>query len=242
MGSGSRSSRASVPNPTRPARIWGGSQDNGTERKPLVSMNGSISSVATVARCWSTRPTGITSTARISASRRTATIPRRRRLFFSNSYIRNGINLNDRAEFYVPWVMNKDNPNQLFLGTYRLYRTDNAKATRAADVIWKPISGDLTSGCTGPAPNGGRGCTISAIGIGGGDAIYTGSEEGYVYVSPDAQTSDNPSWTQRRQFASPARPVTSFAVDRSNYRIAYVAFAGLQRGHVRPAGARLQDH
>ena len=24
--------------------------------------------------------------------------------------------------------MNQDNPNQLFLGTYRLYRTDNAEA------------------------------------------------------------------------------------------------------------------
>ncbi len=41
--------------------------------------------------------------------------------------------------------MNQGNPNQLFLGTYRLYRTDNAEAPAAGDVHWKPISGDLTT-------------------------------------------------------------------------------------------------
>ena len=95
--------------------------------------------------------------------------------------------------------------------------------------LWKPISGDLTSGCLGAAPNGGRGCYISAIGIGGGRAIYTGSEEGHVYVSPDAQTSDNPTWTKVGN-SLPGRPVGSIAVDRSNYRIAYVAFEGFNAG------------
>ena len=38
-----------------------------------------------------------------------------------------GLDLTDRSDFYIPFVLNQDNPNQLFLGTYRLYRTDNAK-------------------------------------------------------------------------------------------------------------------
>ena len=42
-------------------------------------------------------------------------------------YIRNGLDLTDRSDFYMPFVLNQNNPNQLFLGTYRLYRTDNAK-------------------------------------------------------------------------------------------------------------------
>ena len=113
--------------------------------------------------------------------------------FFSNKAITHGINTKDRSEFYLPFVLNHDDVNQLFTGTYRMYRTDNAKAPAAGDVTWKPISGDLTSGCPGPAPNGGRGCVISAIGIGGGDAAYAGTEEGYVWVSPDAQTADSPS-------------------------------------------------
>ncbi len=144
----------------------------------------------------------------------------------NNSYIRQGINTNDRSEFYIPFVMNQENTNQLFLGTYRLYRTDNARATTAGEVLWSPISGDLTSGCTGTAPNGGRGCTISAIGVGGGDAVYTGSEEGWVYLSTDAQVSSNPSWTRVGKSKLPNRPVEQIAVDRSNYRIAYVAYSG----------------
>ncbi|MDX6410525.1 MAG: hypothetical protein QOE91_41, partial [Gaiellaceae bacterium] len=146
--------------------------------------------------------------------------------FFTNQYIRSGINLGDRSDFYVPFVMNKDNPKQLFLGTYRLYRTDNAKATSAGDVKWKAISGDLTSGCTGTAPNGARNCSISAIGVGGGQAVYTGSLDGYVYVSPDAQVSTTPTWTRVDRGELPKRPISQIAVDRSNYRIAYLAYSG----------------
>ena len=60
--------------------------------------------------------------------------------FFNNQSITNGINLNDRSEFYIPIAMNKDNPSQLFLGTYRLYRTNNARTPKAGDVRWTNIS------------------------------------------------------------------------------------------------------
>ena len=96
----------------------------------------------------------------------------------------------------------------------------------AGDVQWKTISGDLTTGCTGTAPNGARNCTISAIGVGGGRAVYTGSLDGLVNLSTDAQFSDSPTWTRVGKSELPARPVSSIAVDRSNYRTAYVAFNG----------------
>jgi uncharacterized repeat protein (TIGR01451 family) len=145
----------------------------------------------------------------------------------NNSSISQGINTNDRSEFYVPFVMNKENTNQLFLGTYRLYRTDNARAGSAGEVLWKSISGDLTLGCTPPdrAPNGAR-CNITAIGVGGGDAVYTGSGGGLVYLSTDAQASDNPTWMKISNSHLPKRPVADIAVDRSNYRTAYVAYSG----------------
>ena len=72
--------------------------------------------------------------------------------FFGNEAIDTGINLQDRAEFYVPWVMNRGNVDQMFLGTYRLYRTDNAEAASAADVLWKPISPDLTAAARAARP------------------------------------------------------------------------------------------
>jgi uncharacterized repeat protein (TIGR01451 family) len=115
----------------------------------------------------------------------------------------------------------------MFLGTYRLYRTDNAETPNAADVTWTPISPDLTSGCTGSAPNGARGCFISAIGMAdGGAGAYVGTDEGWIQVSPDAATSDSPSWHRVGTATLPDRPVNQLAVDRSNWRTAYAAYGG----------------
>jgi uncharacterized repeat protein (TIGR01451 family) len=219
-------------NPTNPAFVWGGSQDNGTEHTfgstsswyDLFSGDGGQVLVDPEDSNY------VYGTYYGISPYRDSCVPAGG-CFFSNQYIRNGINLNDRSEFYTPWVMDPNDPSKLFLGTYRLYRTDNAQAESSAEVLWKPISGDLTTGCTGAAPNGGRGCTISAIGVGGGDAVYTGSEEGLVYLSPNAKSSDNPAWTNVSGNL-PGRPVSSFAVDRSNYRTAYVAFDGFNAGTV----------
>ena len=220
-------------NPNRTARIWGGSQDNGTERKAaglplwfdLASGDGGQVLVDPTdfhyvyGTYFGISPYRITDGGSF---------------FFSNQFITNGINLNDRSEFYTPFVLNQNNVNQLFLGTYRLYRTDNAKAPSAGDVQWKTISPDLTTGCTGASPNGARNCTISAIGVGGGTAVYTGSLDGLVYFSPNAQVSNNPTWTQvgihsngvGDKHTLPNRPVAWIAVDRSDYRIAYLAYNG----------------
>jgi uncharacterized repeat protein (TIGR01451 family) len=232
-------------NPTRTARIWGGSQDNGTERKAAAS------------NTWFDLASGDGGQALvdptdshyvygtyfgISPFRFTDSGDN----FFTNQFIENGINLADRSEFYTPFVLNQSNPNQLFLGTYRLYRTDNAKAASAGDVLWTAISPDLTTGCTGTSPNGARNCTLSAIGVGGGTGVYTGSLDGLVYFSPNAQTSTTPTWTlvgrhsegRGDKHSLPNRPVAWIAVDRSNDRIAYVAFNGYnaatphQPGHV----------
>jgi photosystem II stability/assembly factor-like uncharacterized protein len=211
--------------PTVPARVWGGTQDNGTDRRSVASDSwfdvasgdgGQVLVDPTNANYVYGTYFGISPYRYTDGGAS----------FFSNQSITNGINLNDRSDFYIPWVMNQRNTNQLFLGTYRLYRTDNAKAPSAGNVTWKPISPDLTAGCAGTAPNGGRGCVISAVGAGGGDAVYTGSEDGYVYASPNAQVSDNPTWTRVDTGKLPKRPVTQFAVDRSNYRTAYVSYAG----------------
>ena len=210
--------------PTVPTRFWGGTQDNGTPRKSIASDTwfdvdsgdgGQVLVDPTNANYVYGTYFGITPYRFTNGGAS----------FFSNQFIRQGINLRDRSDFYVPFVMNKMNPNQLFLGTYRLYRTDNAKAASAGAVHWTAISPDLTSGCPGTAPNGARNCTISAIGVGGGQAVYTGSLDGLVFLSTDAQTSATPTWT-RVDSRLPRRPVTQIAVDPSNYRIAYIAYAG----------------
>ena len=231
-------------NPKRPARFWGGSQDNGTERKSAIS-NTWFDVASGDGGQVLVDPTDFHYVYGTYFSISPYRMTDGGANFFTNQFIENGINLADRSEFYTPFTMNQLNPNQLFLGTYRLYRTDNAKAASAGDVLWKPISPDLTSGCTGASPNGARNCTLSAIGVGGGTGVYTGSLDGFVYFSPDAQVSTNPTWTQvgihghaGNPHSLPNRPVAWIAVDRSNDRIAYVAFNGYnaatpkQPGHV----------
>ncbi|HET7276661.1 MAG TPA: hypothetical protein VFJ22_01160 [Dermatophilaceae bacterium] len=221
--------------PQVPGQYWGGTQDNGTQRKSLVNNR------------WFDQSSGdggqviVDQTTLNQASPSNAAYvygtyfgispyrfdPSEVGTFFGNEAIDTGINLRDRAEFYIPWVQNRGNVDQMFLGTYRLYRTDTARAPSSADVAWHPVSADLTSGCTGSAPNGARGCFISAIGVAdGGDGVYTASDDGYVYVSPDAVRSDNPTWTRVGVDVLPNRPATQIAVDRSNWRVAYIAYAG----------------
>ncbi|MGE5155934.1 MAG: hypothetical protein ACM3JP_00370, partial [Betaproteobacteria bacterium] len=211
--------------PTIPARVWGGTQDNGTLRKSTVSASwfdvesgdgGQVLVDPTDANFVYGNYFGISPYRNTDGGN-----------FFTNAFIRNGIDLTDRSEFYVPEVMNQGNPNQLFLGTYRLYRTDNAKAPTASDVHWDAISPDLTSGCTGGAANGARGCVLSAIGVSsGGDGVYVGTLEGWAWFSPDGVSSATPTWIRIGQKVFPNRPVADFAVDRSNDRIAYAAFNG----------------
>jgi len=212
--------------PTVPGRYWGGTQDNGTIRKSTANDR------------WFDQASGDGGQVHVNPDEPytygtyTGLTPYRydpdnQLTTFGNQFIDGGINTKDRAEFYVPWVMNKGNTDQLFLGSYRLYRTDNAKAASAGDVSWTAISGDLTGGCTGTAPNGARGCFISAVGVSdGGDGVYTGSDDGFVYVSPDAVTSDKPTWTRVGQGVLPNRPASQFAVDRSDWRKAYISYAG----------------
>ncbi|HEY1455097.1 MAG TPA: hypothetical protein VGG31_01255, partial [Candidatus Dormibacteraeota bacterium] len=107
-------------NPTRTARIWGGSQDNGTERKAAASNTwfdlasgdgGQVLVDPTDSHFVYGTYFGI------SPYRYTDSGDN----FFTNQFIENGINLADRSEFYTPFVLNQNNPNQLYLGTYRLY-------------------------------------------------------------------------------------------------------------------------
>ncbi|MEP6638173.1 MAG: hypothetical protein ABJC39_02390 [Chloroflexota bacterium] len=224
--------------PTVPARVFGGTQDNGTLRKSVASNSwfdvesgdgGQVLVDPTDAAFVYGNYFGI------SPYRNTDGAGP----FFTNSFITGGINLTDRSEFYVPEVMNQGNPNQLFLGTYRLYRTDNAKVEDPAAVHWNTISPDLTSGCTRSAPNGARGCYISAVGVSsGGNGVYAGTLEGWVQFSPDAVTNLNPTWHRVGTSIFPNRPVSDIAVDRSNDRIAYAGFNGFNQatptapGHV----------
>jgi uncharacterized repeat protein (TIGR01451 family) len=218
--------------PGRPRRFWAGTQDNGTQFRSggspsTPSMNWNDVGLGDGGQVLVDPGNGnmVFGTHYDISPYRFDVGPTGALQFGGYTPITQGIDLSDRSEFYVPWVMNKGNTNQLVLGTHRLYRTDNAETADPNDVMWEPISPDLSSGCPGSAPNGARGCFISAIGVAdGGTGVYVGTDDGYVSVSPNATTAAAPSWKRMDKGALPARPITQFAVDRSNWRTAYVSY------------------
>lgn len=224
---------ATVPNV--PGQYWGGTQDNGTLRKSTTNPRwydqASGDGGQVIVDQTTVNPLNPTVPAWVFGSYYSISPyrynPAKTNTFFGNEPIDGGIDMTDRSEFYVPWAQNRGNVNQMFLGTYRIYRTNNAETPSAGDVHWDPISPDLTSGCTGAAPNGARGCLISTVGLSdGGTGVYAGTDEGWISVSPDATTAANPAWHRVGAQVLPHRPVDQIAVDRSNWRIAYAAFGG----------------
>ncbi len=210
-------------NPSIAARLYGGTQDNGTLRKSSVSQSwfDYASGDGGQVLVDPYDPLFVYGTYfGISPYRFTNGMLSGPLGGQSNTSIRNGINTSDRAEFYVPFAMDPDQTNRLFLGTYRVYRTDNR------GDLWRAISPDLTTGCSGAAPNGARGCLISALGTTfGGDFLWVGTDDGPVWVGSNVY-SNSPTWTRVSTTTLPIRPVTSIAVDRSNYRVAYIAYGG----------------
>ena len=128
-----------------------------------------------------------------------------------------GIDLGDPALFIPPLVMDPTNPQVLYFGTSRLYRTvDNAES-------WTAISGDMT------LLGGSNFRAIAAIAIAPADpqTIYVGTSDGNVQVTTDGGAT----WTVARS-GLPDRAVTDIAVTPSDPQRAYLTTSGFGSGHV----------
>ncbi len=125
--------------------------------------------------------------------------------------IENGINCADEVLFYAPMVNGPGNPNSLYFGTNRLYRS----ADKGVTMI--PVSQQLTGGTTSPE-------RISAVGIAPSDdgVRLIGSTTGKVYVSKTAGAKTMTDITG----AIPARFVGRIAIDPDDDNIAYVTLTG----------------
>ncbi len=123
-----------------------------------------------------------------------------------------GIDVNDRALFIPPLVMDPADPNVLYFGTYRLYRTANR-----ADQ-WSAISPDLTNGgaisAIAPAPSSPQ-------------TVYVGTSDGRLQVT----TNGGGNWALRNS-GLPDRYVTDIAVDAFDAQRAIATVSGFGSGHV----------
>jgi uncharacterized repeat protein (TIGR01451 family) len=217
--------------PANPELIYGGTQDNGTHRRLAPGdafriIHGGDGGNALVDPYEPRYVYGTEyniSPYRFSEGAHGGASPR----------ITNGITTSDRSAFYIPWLIDPEITNRLYLGSFRVYRTEDR------GDHWQPISGDLTGGCPSSATSPtGYACVITAFGAtAGSGALYVGTGDGRVVFSADA-TVARPTWTRVEKAPMPARPVTAIAVDRSNDRVALVGFGGFngatpaQPGHV----------
>ena len=127
----------------------------------------------------------------------------------------------DRVMFYPPFVGNLAD-GAIYFGTHRLWVSTNAATGTAT---WAAPGGevDLTNGGTD---------TLSAIGVqrsgySSSQTIYTGSAAGRVMASTDGGAT----W-QDRTAGLPTRYVESITVDPANPAVAYLSVGGYGSGHV----------
>jgi photosystem II stability/assembly factor-like uncharacterized protein len=125
-----------------------------------------------------------------------------------------GINSGDRRNWSTPVVFDPANASRLYYGTYRLYRTTNGASS------WSAISGDLTGG-VGDASLVYATITTIAVSPSNGQVIYVGTDDGRVWRTANGGTT----W-QNLSAGLPQRWVTRVAVDPVNADIAYVTHSG----------------
>lgn len=217
-------------NPIDPALSYGGSQDNGSQRRLTTPENR-----------WSEFSAG--------DGGRSVVNPLNPAMVFStyvrgsiSRYINNGQTFNStvgsearfgesatnpRIAFYPPFTGNGVD-NTLYFGTWRLFTSTDNGATWIAPADMT----DLTKGGTD---------VLSAIAVARSNpkVIYTGSSQGGARVSKDGGTN----WTDITT-GLPNRSITHLAVHPANPQEAYLTVSGYNTGHVfktTDAGANWQD-
>ena len=130
------------------------------------------------------------------------------------NYADNGIDPNDRRNWDMPYVMSSFNPNDLYTGTYRVYKNDNGPFAN-----WTPISQDLTDGII----YGARFHTISAIDHASliTNKLLVGTSDANVWYS----NNDGANWNDITS-TLPNRYVTSVKFSPNQANTIYVTHSG----------------
>jgi photosystem II stability/assembly factor-like uncharacterized protein len=130
-----------------------------------------------------------------------------------NYNVRNGIDFS-RTNWSTPYVMDLQDPNILYFGTFKLHRTENGAGS------WNAISPDLTRG------QNGRLGTITCISTSIENdnttrVIYVGTDDAKLSVS----TNSGSSWEDKTGIL-PQRYMTEVLADRRTPSTAYVTLSG----------------
>lgn len=137
-----------------------------------------------------------------------------------------GINSSEKRNWSTPVVMDPNNNNVLYFGTNKVYRTTNAATS------WTAISPDLTNG------NQARLGTVTTIDVSktNPNVIIAGTDDANVWITSNSGTN----WT-KVSATLPYRWVTRVAIDPLNENISYVTFNGLKWRDPQPHIFRTTD-
>jgi hypothetical protein len=122
-----------------------------------------------------------------------------------NGTSNNGIVCSDPVLFYAPLSRGPGNPNTIYMGTNRVYRSANRGDTM--EIVSQQFAARVSA--IGIAPNN-------------DDIRLAGTTNGLIFLSTTAGAATMTDITG----AVPARYVTRFAIDPTNNNIAYVALGG----------------
>jgi photosystem II stability/assembly factor-like uncharacterized protein len=145
------------------------------------------------------------------------------------TYGLNGVSGSDRFNWSTPYIIDPTNPAKLYLGSHRVYKSTNRAES------WTAISPDLTNGP--PSGNQVYG-TITTLAAAASDTnvVYAGTDDGNAWVTLDGGLN----WTIISG-SLPVRWVTRVAVDPYDAMTAYVTLSGYRYDEYLPHVFRTTD-
>mgnify|MGYP002639499171 CR=1 FL=1 len=212
---------------TAPYRVYGGTQDNGTNR----TLSGNPDAWAQIYGGDGFYCIVDPNDARyVYAEYQYGNLARSTNYGSNFSSATTGINSNDRKNWNTPVVMNPLNSSSLYYGSHRLYKSLN-KA-----INWSSISEDLTNG-----PGGGnqKYGTITTISVSAADTniIYVGTDDANVWVSLD----NGNQWNLISENL-PQRWISRVIADPMEANMAYVCLSGFRENEYMPHVFKTDDY
>ncbi|MEZ4386730.1 MAG: FlgD immunoglobulin-like domain containing protein [Candidatus Krumholzibacteriia bacterium] len=197
--------------PANPTRLYGGTQDNGTLRTPDGGLD-------TWERIFG--GDGFTVIVDHTDSDVIYVEYQYGNLYKSTnggawfSWVMDGIDSGDRMNWHTPVIMDPVDPNVLYYGSQRVYKTTDGAES------WSPISGDLTNGDQGA---GFGTITTLAVAPSSPAQLYAGTDDGRVW----AYRPFSGQWVDISA-GLPVRWVTDIRVHPTQPATVYVTFSGLR--------------
>ena len=200
--------------PTDVNTIIGGTQDNGTQ---LYGGNVAWIQVACGDGGWTA--IDFANPNNVYASCQNINVRKSTSGGAANTFLQSesGINTADRVAFIPPLVIDPNNSQSLYYGTYRLYQTSNG----AGSWVLVGNGADLTTGSG----------HLNAIAVapGDGNTVWVGTSDGQIQVTTNATLGPSATFTNAT-LNLPTRAVTQIAIDPTNVSNVYVTLSGFNYG------------